>query len=114
MRETYNSGVEGLKELASLLERKASSDLNHINATISSRATFVENVRLARRHSYFCICVFHNQFFVLRLQFLSSVVADANEVICDIQNSVNEQRQILDFYTNQQEEVYMIHCVSKV
>lgn len=44
MRETYFSGLSDLKELANMLRNKASSDLERINAAISSQAITVENV----------------------------------------------------------------------
>lgn len=44
MAETYTSGVATLKELANAFQRKASSDLEEINSTISLQATAVENV----------------------------------------------------------------------
>lgn len=49
MAETYTSGVATLKELANTFQRKASSDLEEINSTISLQATAVENVRSQRR-----------------------------------------------------------------
>ena len=39
------------------------------------------------------------------LQFLISAVLEAKEVICDIQNSLTEQKEMLDFSAQQQEEV---------
>jgi kinesin family protein 11 len=44
MTENYTSGVATLKDLANALQRKASSDLEQINSTISLQATAVENV----------------------------------------------------------------------
>jgi kinesin family protein 11 len=44
MTETYTSGVATLNELASALQKKASSDLEQINSTISLQATAVEDV----------------------------------------------------------------------
>lgn len=44
MTETYTSGVASLKDLANALQRKASSDLEQINSTISLQAMAVENV----------------------------------------------------------------------
>ncbi|XP_059462978.1 kinesin-like protein KIN-5B [Corylus avellana] len=79
MTETYTSGVATLKDLANALQRKASSDLEQINSTISLQATAVEN-------------------------FLVTAVLEAKEVICDIQNSLDEQKQLLAFFTRQQEE----------
>lgn len=45
MTETYCSGIAGLKDLADMLQRKASSDLVQLNDAISSQAITVENVR---------------------------------------------------------------------
>jgi kinesin family protein 11 len=42
---------------------------------------------------------------MLFLQFLVTAVLEAEEVICDIQNSLDEQKQLLAFFTRQQEEV---------
>lgn len=39
------------------------------------------------------------------LQFIKSVVSEANDVIGDIQSTLNEQKQILAFSAQQQEEV---------
>lgn len=44
MTETYSSGATSLKELADMLQTKASSDLEQMEATISSRTMAVENV----------------------------------------------------------------------
>lgn len=44
MTETYSSGAAALKELAHMLQRKASSDLEQMEATISSQTIAVENV----------------------------------------------------------------------
>lgn len=79
MTETYTSGVATLNELASALQKKASSDLEQINSTISLQATAVED-------------------------FLVTAVLEAREVTCDIQNSLDEQKQFLAFSTRQQEE----------
>ena len=53
MTETYTSGVATLKDLANALQRKASSDLEQINSTISLQATAVENVCSQRRKIFF-------------------------------------------------------------
>jgi len=53
MTETYASGVATLKDLANALQRKASSDLEQINSTISLQAMTVENVRSQRRIFFF-------------------------------------------------------------
>uniref|UniRef100_A0A803P806 Kinesin-like protein n=1 Tax=Cannabis sativa TaxID=3483 RepID=A0A803P806_CANSA len=79
MAETYCSGVASLKELVDMLQRKASSDLNQINDVVASQATAVEN-------------------------FLATMVMDAEQVLNDMQKSLSEQQQILEFSTKQQEE----------
>ncbi|KAF3442909.1 hypothetical protein FNV43_RR16827 [Rhamnella rubrinervis] len=79
MTETYSSGAATLRELAHMLQRKASSDLEQIEATISSQTMAVEN-------------------------FLVTAVTEAKEVICDIQNSLSEQKQLLTLSSQQQEE----------
>lgn len=53
MAETYTSGVAAMKELASTMQRKASSDLEHINVTISSQTMAVEHVCDRRKINYF-------------------------------------------------------------
>ncbi|KAI5325565.1 hypothetical protein L3X38_034639 [Prunus dulcis] len=77
--ETYSSGVSALKELANMLKTKASSDLEQINARVLSQTVAVE-------------------------KFLVTAVMEANEVIQDIQHSLDEQKQLLAFSTRQQEE----------
>lgn len=42
---------------------------------------------------------------LFHLQFIKSVVSEANDVIGDIQSTLNEQKQILAFSAQQQEEV---------
>ncbi|XP_060968909.1 kinesin-like protein KIN-5B [Cannabis sativa] len=79
MAETYCSGVASLKELVDMLQRKASTDLNQINDVVASQATAVEN-------------------------FLATMVMDAEQVLNDMQKSLSEQQQILEFSTKQQEE----------
>lgn len=45
MTETYSTGATTLEELAYMLQRKASSDLEQMKATISSQTMAVENVK---------------------------------------------------------------------
>lgn len=45
MTETYSTGATTLKELAHMLQRKASSDLEQMKAAISSQTMAVENVK---------------------------------------------------------------------
>ncbi|KAB1224008.1 hypothetical protein CJ030_MR2G007944 [Morella rubra] len=70
MTNTYTLGVETLKELANTLQRKASSDLQQINSTISLQAMTVENL-------------------------LATLVSEGREVNYNIQNSLEEQKQLL-------------------
>ncbi|KAH7512980.1 kinesin-like protein KIN-5B [Ziziphus jujuba] len=79
MTETYSTGATTLEELAYMLQRKASSDLEQMKATISSQTMAVEN-------------------------FLVTAVMEAKEVICHIQKSLNEQKELLAFSTQQREE----------
>ncbi|KAG8649247.1 kinesin-like protein KIN-5B [Manihot esculenta] len=79
MAETYTSGVAAMKELASTMQRKASSDLEHINVTISSQTMAVEH-------------------------FLSTAVLEAKEVIEHIQNLLDEQKQLIAVSAQRQEE----------
>uniref|UniRef100_A0A5B7BVW2 Kinesin motor domain-containing protein n=1 Tax=Davidia involucrata TaxID=16924 RepID=A0A5B7BVW2_DAVIN len=79
MTEIYTSGMEALKKLADSLQMKASSDLEQIKSTISCQTNAVEN-------------------------FLKTAISEAKDIICDIQSSFNEQRQLLAFSAQQQEE----------
>ncbi|CAK9155209.1 unnamed protein product [Ilex paraguariensis] len=79
MTETYTSGVAALKELADTLQKKASSDLEQMKSTVLIQITAVEN-------------------------FLKTAVLEAKDVNCDIQSSLNEQRQLMAFFAQQQEE----------
>ncbi|CAJ2627591.1 unnamed protein product [Trifolium pratense] len=79
MRETYTSGVGILKELENTLHLKASSDMEQIQNRVSSQALAVEN-------------------------FLATAVLEANDVIDSIHNSLDEQKQLVAFSIQQQEE----------
>ncbi|KAJ8899958.1 hypothetical protein K2173_019663 [Erythroxylum novogranatense] len=79
VKETYNSGVASLKELARSMQMKASSDLDQINAKVASQVQAIEH-------------------------FLGTMVCEANGVIEDIQKSLTEQKELLAFATLQQEE----------
>ncbi|WJX18262.1 Kinesin-like protein KIN-5B, variant 2 [Trifolium repens] len=79
MRETYTSGVGILKELENTLHLKASSDMEQIQNTVSSQALAVE-------------------------KFLATAVLEANDVIDSIHNSLDEQKQLVAFSIQQQEE----------
>ncbi|KAK7279432.1 hypothetical protein RJT34_24485 [Clitoria ternatea] len=79
MTGIYTSGVGTLKELANTLHMKASSDMEQIQSKVSSQTMAVE-------------------------KFLASAVLEAKEVLCNIQNSLDEQKQLLAFSLQQQEE----------
>lgn len=46
---------------------------------------------------------------IFPLQFLNSAVLEAKEVISDIQNSLSEQKDMLAFSAQQQQEVHTIY-----
>ncbi|XP_010253301.1 PREDICTED: kinesin-like protein KIN-5B isoform X2 [Nelumbo nucifera] len=73
------SGLREMKELVASLQKKASADLEQIKTTISTQAINVEN-------------------------FLVNAVLESEEVICDIQSSLDEQKQLLAFSAKKQEE----------
>ncbi|WCJ28250.1 ATP binding microtubule motor family protein [Euphorbia peplus] len=77
--ETYTSGIVALKEVANTMQCKASSDLDHIYATTSSQKMTIEH-------------------------FLGKAVTEAKEVIEQIQNMLNEQKQLLAVSAQKQEE----------
>ncbi|KAK0585310.1 hypothetical protein LWI29_026650 [Acer saccharum] len=79
LTETYTSGVTALKEVANIMQKKASSEMEQMNSTISSQIMDVE-------------------------QFLVIMVSEAKGIIEDIQNSLGEQRELLELSTQQQEE----------
>ncbi|KAK4377543.1 hypothetical protein RND71_003839 [Anisodus tanguticus] len=79
MTQTYTSGMASLKELVDALQLEASSDLDQIKSKLSSQATTVE-------------------------KFLTAASLEAKDFVCDIKNSLDEQRQVLDFCAKQQEE----------
>ncbi|XAR68983.1 Plus-end-directed kinesin ATPase [Bertholletia excelsa] len=79
MTEIYTSGVTTIKDLADLLQTKASSDLEQMKYKMSHQISALEN-------------------------FLKTAVSEAQDVICDIQNTLNEQKRLLAFSAQQQEE----------
>ncbi|KAL7175033.1 hypothetical protein ACSBR2_028771 [Camellia fascicularis] len=79
LTEINTSGVTTLKELADSLQMKASLDLEQIKSTMSCQISALEN-------------------------FLKTVVLEAKDVVCDIQNTLNEQKQILAFSAQHQEK----------
>ncbi|XP_058764607.1 kinesin-like protein KIN-5B [Vicia villosa] len=93
MTEIYSSGVGTLKELANTLHTKASSDMEQIQNKVSSQTLAVEN-------------------------FLATAVLEANDVIDNIHNSLDEQKQLVTFSVKQQEEglqqsTILAHAVSE-
>ncbi|KAJ1391346.1 P-loop containing nucleoside triphosphate hydrolase [Sesbania bispinosa] len=79
MTEIYTSGVGTLKELANTLHMKSSSDMEQIQSKVSSQTLAVEN-------------------------FLATAVHEAKDVICNIYDSLDEQKHLLAFSIQQQEE----------
>ncbi|XP_052172613.1 kinesin-like protein KIN-5B [Diospyros lotus] len=79
MSEIYTSGVTTLKELANSLQTNASSDLDQIKSTMECKISALDN-------------------------FFKNAVLEAKDVICDIQNSLNEQKQLLAFSARQQQD----------
>ncbi|XP_057970666.1 kinesin-like protein KIN-5B [Malania oleifera] len=79
MTETYASGVLAIKELTDTLQRKTTSDLEQIKSTILAQTMGAEN-------------------------FLVTAVSEAKEVICNIQNSLDEEKQLLAISAQKLEE----------
>ncbi|XP_051130150.1 kinesin-like protein KIN-5B [Andrographis paniculata] len=79
LSETYASGASNMKQLIDALQKKTSSDLEQTTSMASDQLTSVEN-------------------------FLKDASIDAKEIISDIQNSLDEQRQLLAFSAKQQAE----------
>ncbi|XP_027366891.1 kinesin-like protein KIN-5B [Abrus precatorius] len=79
MTGIFTMGVDTLKDLANTLHLKASSDMEQIQSEVSSQTLAVEN-------------------------FLATAVLEAKDVICNIHNSLDEQKQLLAFSLQQQEE----------
>ncbi|KAI9085849.1 hypothetical protein K1719_032263 [Acacia pycnantha] len=79
MTEIYTSGTGVLKELANTFHVKVSSDMEQIQSKVSSQTLVAEN-------------------------FLNTAVLEAKDVICSIQNSVDEQKHLLEFSIQQQQE----------
>ncbi|CAK9320007.1 unnamed protein product [Citrullus colocynthis] len=79
MAQTYSSGVAALRQFIKTLQENVSTDLEQMNATVSSQAIDVEN-------------------------FLVNAVLDAKEVVKEIQGSLDDQKQLLHGYVQRQEE----------
>ncbi|XP_058109799.1 kinesin-like protein KIN-5B [Magnolia sinica] len=79
MKDTHISRIGAMKELADALQQKASSNIEELKLTVSAQAMAVEN-------------------------FLVTVVSEAELVLHDIHRSLAEQKQLLAFSAQQQEE----------
>ncbi|KAF6164369.1 hypothetical protein GIB67_037526 [Kingdonia uniflora] len=79
IRSTYTSGVRVMKELDDTLQKKSSSNLEQIKSTICAQTMAVEN-------------------------FLITAVSKSEEIIRDIKNSLDEQKQLATLSAQQQEE----------
>ncbi|KAK2976567.1 hypothetical protein RJ640_024188, partial [Escallonia rubra] len=79
MAQTYTLGLTTLKELADSMQMKASSDLEQIKSKMLSHIGGVEN-------------------------FVKTATLEAKDVLFDIQNSLDGQKQLLAFSAQQQEE----------
>ncbi|KGN54222.1 kinesin-like protein KIN-5B [Cucumis sativus] len=79
MSKTYSLGVAALRQLIKTLQQNVSSDLEQMNATVSSQAINVEN-------------------------FLVNAVLDAKEVVKEIQSSLSDQKQLIDLHVRRQDE----------
>ncbi|XP_031399313.1 kinesin-like protein KIN-5B [Punica granatum] len=79
MMETHNSGIASLNDFANSLQVKASSDLVQINSTKIAQKTAIE-------------------------KFIHTLALEAKEVIGNIQSSLHQQKELLDFSARQQEE----------
>ncbi|OMO97123.1 hypothetical protein COLO4_14868 [Corchorus olitorius] len=77
--DQHLKGVATMKELANTMQKKASSDLEKMDSAVSSQISATE-------------------------QFLVTAVMEAKEVIEGLQNSLNEQKELLYFSARQQEE----------
>uniref|UniRef100_A0A9I9CG39 Kinesin-like protein n=1 Tax=Cucumis melo TaxID=3656 RepID=A0A9I9CG39_CUCME len=76
MSQTCSLGIAALRQLIKTLQQNVSSDLEQMNATVSSQAINVENVR----------------------------ILDAKEVVKEIQSSLSDQKQLIDLHVRRQEE----------
>ncbi|KAI3991527.1 hypothetical protein MKX01_017146 [Papaver californicum] len=79
IKDSYSSGILAMKELAQTLQKKASSDLKQIESKVSDQTLAVEN-------------------------FLTIAVLEAQEVIHDIHNCLDDQTQHLTLSARQHEE----------
>ncbi|KAL5716614.1 hypothetical protein ACHQM5_009753 [Ranunculus cassubicifolius] len=79
MKETYSSGVHAMRALAVALANGSSANLTQIQSTLLAQTTTVEN-------------------------FMDNAVKEAEEVIHEICCSLDEQKHLLAFSAQQQEE----------
>ncbi|XP_031102358.1 kinesin-like protein KIN-5B [Ipomoea triloba] len=79
MMEMHASGIAELKVIVDTLQQRSSSDLEQMKSNISSQATTLED-------------------------FILIASMEAKDVISDMQNFLNDQRQILAFSAQQQRE----------
>ncbi|CAL9149954.1 unnamed protein product [Musa hybrid cultivar] len=77
LKSIYSSGILHMKELAGALQHKAFSDLEETRSTMFAQMIAVEN-------------------------FLVTVASEAEQVLHDIQISLSEQKDLLDFFVQQQ------------
>ncbi|MQM09363.1 hypothetical protein Taro_042233 [Colocasia esculenta] len=94
MKDTYSSGIAVMRELASALDEKASSNQEKLKSLLTSGTMTVEN-------------------------FLITSASEAEEVLHEIQRSLVEQKQLLSFSTQQQEaglqrSLAATHVISKM
>ncbi|KAG9453650.1 hypothetical protein H6P81_006554 [Aristolochia fimbriata] len=79
IKDAYTSGVQAMKALASSLEHKASADQEQLYLTISGHLIAVENLMV-------------------------TAISEAKQVLHDMQGSLKEQKGLVNFSVQQQEE----------
>ncbi|KAF6144544.1 hypothetical protein GIB67_037527 [Kingdonia uniflora] len=84
IRSICTSGVRAMKELDDTLQKKSSSNLEQIKSTICAQTMAVEN-------------------------FLITAVSESEEIIRDIKNSLDEQKQLATLSAQQQEEGIVVY-----
>ncbi|KAL4198691.1 hypothetical protein AMTRI_Chr03g141330 [Amborella trichopoda] len=87
MKDIYTSGIKVMQELATSLERNASSNLELLSTTASTQAETIEN-------------------------FLVTAISEAEQVLNEFQGSLAEQEKLLEFSAHQQEEALQRSLVS--
>ncbi|XP_039135876.1 kinesin-like protein KIN-5B [Dioscorea cayenensis subsp. rotundata] len=78
IKDVYASGVQGMRKLANVLHKKSLSDLEQMKLSISAQMISVEN-------------------------FLITAVSEAEQVLSDVQTSLEEQKELLAVSACQQE-----------